>query len=113
MRSFFRNWVFSFFFLGSLLLNGALWTLFLVRIGVGEGMIVLRYNVYFGIDLTGSSWQASLIPLVATVFWGMNVFLAFLFHRKKIFLPSLLLLVASFFVQVAALIALLALVSVN
>lgn len=101
------------FFGVAFFLNIALWTTVFVRIGIGEGMVVLRYNIYFGIDLTGSPFQAFLIPLIATIFFVINVFITWLFVRRGVLFPGLFLAVLTFFVQIAAGIEVFALILIN
>ncbi len=111
--SFFWRGIPAVFFFASCILNVALWVALFVRIGIGAGTVVLRYNVYFGIDLTGSPRQAFLIPIMVTIFFVMNMLLAFLFVRRGTPFLGLFLTVSSFFIHVAASIAVLALIRVN
>jgi len=111
--SFFRRGTAAAFFYTSLVLDGALWVAPMVFIGIGDGTVVLRYNAYFGVNLTGSPRQVLLIPLMTTAFFAMNTALAFVFVRKGVPFPAILLMVASFFLHVAALIAISALIVVN
>lgn len=111
--SLFRSGTAAAFFYASIFFNLVLWVLPLFFIGIGEGTVVLRYNAYFGVDLTGSPRQMLMIPFVTTIFFAMNILLAFLFIRKGAVLPGTLLMVASFFLHVAALIAISALIFVN
>jgi hypothetical protein len=109
----FRSGLVSFFFFISLLLDAALWGIVFFAIGLDERMIVLRYNTYFGIDLTGSPWQAFLVPCMTTIFFAINtILIAFCLRRGDAFL-SLLLSVGSFFLHISALIAVFSLVMVN
>ncbi len=111
--SLFRRGTTLLFFLASVVLNAALWILTFLFVGVGEATVVLRYNAYFGIDLTGSAWQGFLVPFVTTVFFAMNTLMAFLFVRKGVPFLGIFLMIASFFVHIAALIAVAALILVN
>lgn len=110
---FFRRGLFLSLFLTSLSINGALWLLVFFFIGTGSEKIVIRYNVFFGVDLTGSSSQGFLVPITTTVFFAMNTFLAIFFAEKQLPFPALFLSVASFFLHIAALIAVSALLLIN
>jgi hypothetical protein len=109
----FRRGTAAAFFYVSLLLNVILWFLLALFIGIGDGIVVLRYNAYFGVDLTGSSWQVFLVPFMTTLFFVVNTLMAFIFVRKGALFSGTLLMVASFFIHVAALIAIRALILVN
>jgi hypothetical protein len=111
--SLFRSGRATAFLYTSLFLNFVLWALPLFFIGIGEGTVVLRYNAYFGVDLTGSPWQALLIPCMTSAFFVANAVLAFVFIRKGMAFSGTLLMVASFFLYVAAIIAISALIFVN
>ena len=111
--SLFRHGTAAAFFYTSLGLTVALWILPIVFLGLGDGTAVLRYNAYFGIDLTGSTWQTLLVPFMTTFFFCVNTILAFLCIRKSMLFPGTLLMVASFFLHVAAFIALGAILLVN
>ncbi len=109
----FRSGTAAAFFYVSLGLMAVLWILPVAFLGLGDDTVVLRYNAYFGIDLTGSTWQTLLVPFMTTFFFSVNSVLAFLFARKNTVFPGTLLMVASFFLHVSALIALGALLLVN
>ena len=82
----------SFIFL--ILSFGVIW----YSIGSREAVIVLHYNVYFGIDVLGEWWQAYFIPLSGIGIWAVHILLAFRFFQvgkkflSQIALSSLLLL---------------------
>lgn len=111
--SLFRRGAAAAFFYVSLVLTVILWGLPIFFIGTGNGTAVLRYNSYFGIDLTGALWQTLLVPAVTTFFFLINTSLAFVFIRNRTFAPGTLLMVASFFLHIAALIVVSALILVN
>lgn len=47
-----------------------------------EMPLVLHYNVYFGVDLLGTWWQAYILPLLGVLFYGGHVFLARRFYMR-------------------------------
>lgn len=56
---------------------------FLFVIRGSDGTIVLHFNVYFGVDIVGSPWQALLIPGMAMIFLLLNVALAYRFYSFR------------------------------
>lgn len=110
---FFRRGLFLSLFLAALSINAALWLLVFFFIGTGSERIVIRYNIFFGIDLTGSASQGFLVPITTTVFFCINTLLAIFFAEKQLPFPALFLSVASFLLHVAALIAVSALLLIN
>lgn len=112
-HSLFRHGVAAAFFYMSFVLTVVLWGLPIFFIGTGDGTAVLRYNSYFGVDLTGALWQTLLVPAVTTFFFLINTVLALVFIRSRVFAPGRLLMVTSFFLHIAALIVVSALILVN
>ncbi len=109
----FRSGLISFFFFLSIFFNATLWGIVFFAIGLDERMIVLRYNTYFGIDLTGSPWQAFLVPCMTTIFFAVNTLLTVLCLRNNAVFSGLLLSVGSLFLHISALIAVFSLVIIN
>ncbi|NTW15536.1 MAG: hypothetical protein HGA38_04210 [Candidatus Moranbacteria bacterium] len=62
-----------------------------------SGTIVLHFNVYFGVDIVGSPWQALLIPGMALLFLLLNLPLAYRFYAVRERVAAHILLFASFF----------------
>jgi hypothetical protein len=75
--------------------------------------IVLRYNVYFGIDILSAWWQVYLIPLLSAVFVFVNVFLAERFLRMGQRLLALIFLLGSGIITLGLVIAIAAIVLIN
>jgi hypothetical protein len=68
---------------------------FVVR-GAGN-VVVLHFNVYFGVDIVGSPWQALLIPGMSLLFLILNIPLAYRFYAVRERVAAHILLFASFF----------------
>lgn len=75
--------------------------------------IILRYNVYFGVDILAAWWQVYLLPLLSLAFTLGNLFLAFRFLKKGEWLLSILLLLGSAVISFGLAIAIAALVLIN
>jgi hypothetical protein len=96
--SFLENAFIKNFLLGSGLFLVAGWGILLYFIRPRETPLILHYNVYFGVDLLGSWWQAYLLQGVATVLLFLHIFLAYSFYQRKDRFASYILLLASNFV---------------
>lgn len=57
-----------------------------------ENIIILHYNVYFGVDIQGSWWQAYLFPLASIFFTLLHTFLSYHFYQKSERIASYLML---------------------
>ncbi len=96
--SFLENAFIKNFLLGSGLFLVAGWGILLYFIRPRETPLILHYNVYFGVDLLGSWWQAYLLQGVATALLFLHIFLAYSFYQRKDRFASYILLLASNFV---------------
>ena len=107
-----RHW-FALFAVGSaVVLNALTWALLLWKIPYSSEPILLHYNVYFGIDLTGPWAQMFWIPgsgLLIAVVHTVVVWFVTLQHQ----LSAWVLLVMSVVIQIIALLASLLVVLLN
>lgn len=78
-----------------------------------EASIILRYNVYFGIDILASWWQIYLLPLLSIIFLVGNIFFAKRFLVRGEWLLSILLLLGSGVITFGLAVALAAIVFIN
>lgn len=93
------------------------WLLSFVSIWYGIGRrdaaIVLHYNVYFGIDILGSWWQAYYIPCVGLGMWVAHIILSLRFFLVKEYHLSRVSLYSLFFLETMILVASVAIALVN
>lgn len=86
------------FLIGSVFLLIAGWGILLAFIQPRETPLILRYNVYFGVDLLGAWWQAYIFQGVATLLLLVHIALAYsLYQKKERFAAYILLLATNFF----------------
>ncbi len=69
--------------------------LFLYFIRPSAALIVLHYNVYFGVDLLGVWWQAYALPVFGTLFLLGHLFLARHFYQRSERIAAYLLLLSA------------------
>ncbi|NTW75839.1 MAG: hypothetical protein HGB34_02965 [Candidatus Moranbacteria bacterium] len=74
--------------------------LFVIR--GSSGTIVLHFNVYFGVDIVGSPWQALLIPAMSLLFLLLNIGLAYRFYVVRERVAAHILLFAAFLSALSA-----------
>lgn len=73
---------------------------FIIR---GSGAtIVLHFNVFFGVDIVGSPWQALLIPGMSLLFFLLNVAIAYRFYAVRERVAAHILLFAAFLSALSA-----------
>ncbi len=75
---------------------------FLFVIRGAERTIVLHFNVYFGVDIVGSPWQALLIPGMALLFLLLNIGIAYRFYAVRERVAAHILLFASLLCALSA-----------
>lgn len=85
---------------------------FLIYRGARE-VIILHYNVYFGIDIIGSPWQAFVVPTAPLLFFLVNLFLAWRFYGVRERVIAHILLFSALFASLAAAVVSAALSFVN
>ncbi|MEI6650510.1 MAG: hypothetical protein WCL23_03700 [Candidatus Moraniibacteriota bacterium] len=76
-------------------------------------VIVLHYNVYFGIDIIGSPAQAFVIPGVPLLFFIINTGLAWRFYGSRERVAAHIFLFSAFFASLAGAVVALALSFIN
>jgi len=82
---FFKDKIIKWSLITSIVLELALLTLIYFKIPVRVEPIVLRYNIYVGISLIGSWWQAFYLPLFGLIIIILNFLLAkMMFFKEKI-----------------------------
>jgi hypothetical protein len=105
-KSFLENVIVRFSLLGALLLNAASWIVLVIFIRREQAVVILHYNVYFGVDLIGDWQQVYLLPAIGLLFLTGNTLLAGWFYgRLKERIGAYLLLLASLIVEFGVLIA--------
>lgn len=82
-------------------------------IGKRETVIVLHYNVYFGIDALGLWWQAFFIPLSGIGIWLVHILLSWRCFRGGEYALSRIALLSLFFLESMVLIVSLTVSLVN
>jgi len=80
---FFQNNYFQLGIIVSVLVNAALWALLYFRIDITDEPIALHYNVYFGINLIGSWYQAYVQPIIGIIVIVANNFLAYVVYKRE------------------------------
>lgn len=75
--------------------------------------IILHYNVYFGVDRTGSWPESFLMPGIGLALFLLNFYLAFFFYKNKERVASYVILLASLMVQLSLIIGSISVILIN
>ena len=96
-------------------LNFSIWlAAYFVNTNAVQNLIVLHYNVNFGVDLIGGAEKLFIIPVLGLVIIFINLFLVFVFSKDKNFkFIAHLLLASCVIVDLFLLIALLLVFLIN
>lgn len=70
-----------------------------------QSIVIVHYNVYFGVDIIGAWGQIFMIPSVALLFSLANIFLAQWFYNQKERFASYVLLLTAALVSIGSVIA--------
>ncbi len=95
---------------GMLILSVALLAFF---IRPTEALLVLHYNVYFGVDLLGAWWQAYILPMLGAGFFSGHLLLASSFYGRSERIAAYLLLLSAGLLNFGILIACIGTVFIN
>lgn len=112
-QEFFKNGLVHWVLIGSFFVNLADWGLLAFFVRPVDFLIILHYNVYFGVDILGSWQEAYFLPAVGTFFLAMNVFLGYFFYQRKERIATYLFLLGAFIVQAGVLIAEASIIKIN
>jgi len=112
-HEFFASGLVHWVLIGSLVLNAVNWGLIAFFIRPVDFLIILHYNVYFGVDVIGPWWQVYSLPLIGLIVMGINTVLGYLFYQKKERIVAHLLMLATFIAQVGITIAVASLLIMN
>lgn len=70
-----------------------------------ENILVLHYNVYFGVDIQGVWWQLYMLPVAGILFFLGHLFLAYRFYQKYERIAAYLMLFSSGLLNIGTIIA--------
>lgn len=113
LKEFFRSALVHWVLIGSIILNAINWGLIAYFIRPVDFLIVLHYNVYFGVDVIGDWWQVYLLPLIGLIILIANTILGYMFYQKKERLAAHLLMLATFIVQIGVTVGVAGLLAIN
>lgn len=70
-----------------------------------ENILVLHYNVYFGVDIQGVWWQLYMLPVAGILFFLGHLFFAYRFYQKYERIAAYLMLFSSGLLNIGIIIA--------
>jgi hypothetical protein len=97
----------------NLFFNLANWIILWRFIRPVDSSIILHYNVYFGVDMTGDWKNAFILPLIGLIIFLINLILAHYFFQKLERIASHILLMAGFMAQLSLLVASVSVILIN
>lgn len=84
------------FFAAGLAMNIFVWLWLWTHIPASADELFLHYNILFGVDLIGASWQVYLVPLSGLIVLVVNLLLGWVIYKKEHFAAQLLNFSAAF-----------------
>jgi len=110
---FFKNPIVFFLLAIILFLNAVSFIILSIFIKKTSSLVILHYNVYFGVDLIGDWWQIYIMPVMGVFFALINIFLAKYFYQQEERIGAYCLMLASLFVEVGIIIASISMILIN
>ena len=89
------------------------WIILAVFIRPVDRDIILHYNVYFGVDITGNWKQVFILPFIGLILFAINGFLAAYFYKSQERIAGYVLLITSFMAQLSLIVASISLIIIN
>ncbi|MCK4745261.1 hypothetical protein KAS41_04325 [Candidatus Parcubacteria bacterium] len=108
----FKDKIMSFCFFASLLLNLIIWIYCFLNISMGDALIYLHYNIYFGVDFIGAWHKIFIIPIFGLIILLINYYISIQIYLKNKFV-SYILAGSALFAQFILLFASIAIVWIN
>lgn len=112
-NEYFRNPIFQWVFIMSLVLNLTIWGVLAFFIRPVDFPIILHYNVFFGVDIIGSWWQVFFLPGMGLFILIFDTILAYMLFQKKERIAAYTFLLAAFFIQAGVAIAVASIILIN
>lgn len=112
-QEYFRNPLVLWILILSLMANLADWLILKIWIRPIDAAIILHYNVYFGVDVTGEWRQVFWAPAIGLILFGINLLLSIYFYNRKERIASYLLLLAILMIQLSLIVASASVILIN
>ncbi|MFA6047593.1 MAG: hypothetical protein WCV59_00625 [Parcubacteria group bacterium] len=97
----------------TLVVNIINWLILLIFLKPATENIILHYNVYFGVDMTGKRILAFILPAIGLLLIIINSYLAKYFHRNNETIAGYILLIAALMAQLSLIIASFSVIIIN
>ncbi len=94
MIFYFKDKIIKYNLIASLILNILLWVLFYFRIPIQIEPLILRYNIYVGINLIGNWYSVFNFSLIGLLIIILNFVLAKIIYKKDKLLAHFLIITA-------------------
>ncbi len=104
-HTFYHNTLVHFLLLTTLLLQIVSFVVLFFFVPSQQSIVIVHYNVYFGVDLIGEWAQIFIIPTISLVFVITNTLLAQWLYYQKERIASYVLLLASILVSLGSVLA--------
>lgn len=89
------------------------WAILFIFLKPATENIILHYNVYFGVDMTGRRNLAFIMPGIGLILIIINSYLAKYFYRNKEIIAGYILLIAALMAQLSLIIATFSVIIIN
>ena len=112
-QEYFRSSIAVWLIILSLIVNAITWILLKIFIKPVDFPIILHYNVYFGVDMTGDYVNVFILPSIGLALLLVNFSLSIYFYQHKERIASYLLMIASLMIQLSLFVASLSVIIIN
>ena len=93
--------------------NTVSWAILFFSVSHLRESVVLHYNVFLGVDMTGTYRDLYFVPIVGLLFWSVNLSLARVLYTNQERIAAYMLLLAGIMIEFGVVIAAISLALVN
>jgi len=111
-QEYFKNHIIVCLLILSSISNLAIWIILKIFVKPVDYPIILHYNVYFGVDVTGNWKNVWIFPMIGIIIFVINLFLSIYFYNKER-IASYVLLLAAWMIQLSLIVASLGVILIN
>lgn len=99
--------------ISAIVANLADWLLLRIFLRPVTDTVIIHYNVYFGVDMSGDPRDAYVLPLIGLAILSVNFLLSAYFYAKKERIATHVVLMAGLMAQLSLMVAIFSIIMIN
>jgi len=112
-QEYFKNHIIIWLLILGFVSNLVNWIILKIFVKPVDYPIILHYNVYFGVDVTGNWKNVWILPMIGVIVFLTNFLLSIYFYKNEERIAGYLLLMATLMVQLSLVVASTSVILIN